>query len=422
MKEHNAIKPTREVLYKFYVEDKHTLDECRKHFRAADETLHAWLNEYNIHVRTSTEQYYITHPAPFTKDELIEYYIEQNHNQHECAEYFNVTVPQFQKWMHKYKVVKSRELIGKLSTKNNIEWHKRKTVEEKQLTNSKISSTLKNKTAEEKAEIKRKIDATYEAMSDEEYQAIKDTWTSHLTTYMENETEEQQRSRIEAHRKSVAARTPEEQAVITLKSNANYDAHPGKREAANAKGKATWASRPVEVHEAAKQKRRFTWENKSEAELAEIQHKRNATKKKNNSFHTSQVEDEFYQFLVQHLGSADVIRQYRSEVYPFDCDFYISSLDLYIELNLTWTHNDHPFDETNTNDIQTLENMRKKAETSDYYKCAIETWTIRDVKKLKTAQLNKLNYKYVYNNEELLQLKEYIKSLGDIDASRSRNT
>ena len=59
------------------------------------------------------------------------------------------------------------------------------------------------------------------------------------------------------------------------------------------------------------------------------------TKKLNNSFNTSQPEEMFYDELCKIFDKEDIYRQYKEIRYPFDCDFYIKSLDLFIELNLT---------------------------------------------------------------------------------------
>ena len=34
----------------------------------------------------------------------------------------------------------------------------------------------------------------------------------------------------------------------------------------------------------------------------------------------------------------DVIRSYSTDKYPYNCDFYIPSKDVYIECNFHWTH------------------------------------------------------------------------------------
>ena len=129
--------------------------------------------------------------------------------------------------------------------------------------------------------------------------------------------------------------------------------------------------------------------------------KMNPTKVRNNSFNTSKPEEEFYQYLITVFGEEDVVRQYTDSRYPFRCDFYIKSQDLFIELNLLWTHGGHPFDPESEEDRNLLEYWQTKAETSDFYKNAIETWTIRDVKKLEAAKKNNLNYITYYSLGEL---------------------
>ena len=85
------------------------------------------------------------------------------------------------------------------------------------------------------------------------------------------------------------------------------------------------------------------------------------------------------------------------------CDFYIKSLDLFIELNISWTHGGHPFDNENPSDIDILLKWQDKAKTSQYYKNAITTWTIRDPAKIATAKANKLNYIACYKEGELFE-------------------
>ena len=132
-----------------------------------------------------------------------------------------------------------------------------------------------------------------------------------------------------------------------------------------------------------------------------ILEKQYQTKKKNNSFNISNPENIFKEYLINKYGEENVISQYRDENrYPFNCDFYIKSEDLFIELNLTWTHGGHPFNKDNEEDILLLEYWKQKAETSDYYKNAIYTWTILDIKKQKIAKENKLNYLCIYNLED----------------------
>ena len=132
-------------------------------------------------------------------------------------------------------------------------------------------------------------------------------------------------------------------------------------------------------------KDKLNWEN--------ILNKRYKTQKKNNSFNTSTDEDACYNILLNYFP--DIIRQYKSDKYPYNCDFYIPTLDLYIEYNGSWTHGGHPFNENNKNDILLLENWKTK--NTSYYNNAIYTWTIRDINKRNTAKENNLNYIEFWN-------------------------
>lgn len=121
------------------------------------------------------------------------------------------------------------------------------------------------------------------------------------------------------------------------------------------------------------------------------------TKKLNNSFNTSSTEETFYRQLLEENGDKTIYRNYKDKSrYPFYCDFYILEDDLFIELNAHWTHGGRPFDENDEECLQQLKEWKEKAKTSKFYENAIETWTVRDVKKLETAKKNKINYKIIY--------------------------
>lgn len=122
------------------------------------------------------------------------------------------------------------------------------------------------------------------------------------------------------------------------------------------------------------------------------------TRKTNNTFNSSKPEEDFINNLKSQYGDDDVISQYRDKRYPFNCDAYIKSKDLFIEYNGTWVHGGHPFDETNLDDISKLEFWEEKSQTSVYYKSAIYTWTNLDVRKLDTARKNNLNFQFIYPN------------------------
>ena len=94
-------------------------------------------------------------------------------------------------------------------------------------------------------------------------------------------------------------------------------------------------------------------------------------------------------------------RQYRSEKYPFSCDFHDPVSDIYFEFNGTWTHGGHFFDENSDEDRKRLELWKKKVEMSKFYGNAVQTWTVRDVRKRETADLNRLRYLVFWNMDEV---------------------
>ena len=142
---------------------------------------------------------------------------------------------------------------------------------------------------------------------------------------------------------------------------------------------------------------KFTLQNpevqkKIHENMDQINTKRYLTKKKNGTFNTSKPEEETYKLLCEKFGKNNVFRQYKSEKYPFNCDFYIKTQDLYIECNFSWTHGGHWFNESNKNDLTILNKWKEKAKKSNYYKNAIKNWTKRDLEKLAIAKENNLNY------------------------------
>ena len=130
----------------------------------------------------------------------------------------------------------------------------------------------------------------------------------------------------------------------------------------------------------------------------EYKDKQYNTKKKNNSFNTSKIENKL-ELLLRELFP-DLETQYKSILYPFNCDFYIPSLDLYIEYNGSWTHGGCFYDKNNENDRNTLEKWKEASKHSRYYQNAVKTWTVRDLNKLNTALKNNLNYVVWFNKEQ----------------------
>lgn len=135
------------------------------------------------------------------------------------------------------------------------------------------------------------------------------------------------------------------------------------------------------------------------------------TKRANGSFSSSKPEDDMFDRLCQLFGVDDIERQYSDVRYPFQCDFYIRSRDMFIELNGTWTHGGHWYGSEPT-DVETCETWRTK--TSAYYDNAVTTWTQRDVRKRQAAKVSNLNY-LVFWSPDLSDFERWV-SVGSPDA------
>ena len=106
----------------------------------------------------------------------------------------------------------------------------------------------------------------------------------------------------------------------------------------------------------------------------------------------------------------DCIHTYKDkERYPFLCDFYIPSLDLFIEINFHWTHGSRPYNPNDPEDLETVrvwetksKELNYKGKPKDLYKIALKVWTERDVHKRETARSNHLNYLEFFTKEEFL--------------------
>lgn len=122
------------------------------------------------------------------------------------------------------------------------------------------------------------------------------------------------------------------------------------------------------------------------------------TMRENKSIGSSKMEKEL-ELKLRELFP-DLRTQYKSELYPFKCDFYIPSLDLYIEYNGIWTHGGCFYDKNNEDNRNTLEMWKQRSEHSRFYQNAINTWTQGDILKLNTAIENNLNYVAWFNKEQ----------------------
>lgn len=129
-----------------------------------------------------------------------------------------------------------------------------------------------------------------------------------------------------------------------------------------------------------------------------VQNKIIATKKKRGTINSSYAEKLAYDLLIAHFGPDDVDPQHGTDSrYPYNCDFYIRSLDLFIEINASWMHGGHWFDSEDHNDMEKLSMWKSK--TKPQYKQAIKVWTQLDLEKRNVAVQNGLNYLVFWDND-----------------------
>lgn len=115
--------------------------------------------------------------------------------------------------------------------------------------------------------------------------------------------------------------------------------------------------------------------------------------------HKTKPEIFIENFLVDIFGRDDVLYSYVDiDRYPFKCDFYVPSEDLFIEVHAGWRHNTIPFDPNNEQCLKELEIWKQKSVDHPNYLNAIYQWTELDVKKLNIAIKNNLNFVRLYPN------------------------
>ena len=201
-----------------------------------------------------------------------------------------------------------------------------------------------------------------------------------------------------------AANNPETQAHFRETSNRIYHKdNPWQAESVKSKIKETRKKKTgyesfFQTPECRELSKKALHEKKEKADIERKNKKEKLERiKKEQLIGSSIAEDQIFEWL-KYVFKEDVVQHYKSDKYPYSCDFYIKPLDLYVEYNGLWTHGGHPYDSSSKEDAKILDFMRSKK--SQYYKNAIYVWTNLDVKKRKTAKENHLNFIEWWNMNE----------------------
>ena len=139
--------------------------------------------------------------------------------------------------------------------------------------------------------------------------------------------------------------------------------------------------------------------------------KEHETRKIKGSYKQSKQEEQFYKLLCDLFDENDIERQFFCERYPFNCDFYIKSKDIFIEYHGSQFHNRRAFNiEIHKDELNELkrkaEEIHRIQDKRNQYDAIIYTWTDLDVRKLEIAKANNLKYLVFYKmptKEELIE-------------------
>lgn len=139
-----------------------------------------------------------------------------------------------------------------------------------------------------------------------------------------------------------------------------------------------------------------------------FQQKRYNTMKRNGTLGGQRSKQEIRCFELLKTKFPDAEHSYRdNERYPFSCDMYIPSLDLFIECHFGFAHGGEPFDFNNQKHLEEVERCRLKQEEIRFdgkkkksYAEKIKVWTESDPLKLEIFHKNNLNYKIFYTEKE----------------------
>lgn len=398
-------KITQEQLYELYIIQDLSLKEIAGQLNTSLSNIYRRCKYFNIHKteihpkRTKKPKY--SNKKAFyntiSKEELYDLYINQNLSCTELAKYLNTNTGSLRAALNKYGIKKPRTLLDHnrkktMLKKYNVEYYSqvpqfKEQIEQTHIKNCKYKSNFqdpifKNKIKEQnlklynvtnpmqRPEIKQKVKNTkLKKYGDENYINIKQIQQTNLKRYG-----------VSSYSKTEEFK--EKQAKTCLK---RYG------ETSNFKTK--------EFKEQSKQTCLKKYGVENAMQLESTKQKVHASKKKNKTIVTSSFEEKIFKLLCERFN--DVERQYISEKYPFACDFYIPKKDLYVEYQGHFSHNNHPFDPNNIDDLTIVDKW--KAKNRKTYDQAITVWTVRDPLKRQTAKNNNLNWIEFFSMNQFME-------------------
>lgn len=288
-----------------------------------------------------------------SKEDIIEYYINQNNYIEDCAKYFNISYGMFIRLLKYYEIKKDKKLSSELCKKTKLEKYG--------------TSSYNNR-------LKAKSTCLQKYGFDNPFKDKNKIQNSYI------------------NKLGVIHPMKNEQIKKKVISKLNYDE-------IHKKGKITY-----------KQITGFS----NPMQNPDVKKKNLESRINSGTFdspNTSGIERRLEKILIRKFG--DIKTHYRDSRYSrntgylFECDFYIPSEDLFIELNAHPTHNNRPYRNTQE-DLEEINSLKVSNKCWD--KNLLETWAIRDVEKQNCAKNNNLNYIVLYPSNTITQNINFNKS------------
>lgn len=323
------------------------------------------------------------------REDLMYLYKELNLSSKEIAQMLACPETKVSHFCFKYALKKTKQQKQEISSRSLKEAFKNMSQNKKLEMRNKQKAWWNNRTLEQKEQWKNTVSknskAMWKNMSQEQLQRIQNKMNISAKRIKKNMTEEEKSHRIQAFKNTWYSASDEEK---QLRNKRNSD-----------RKKDWWHNVSEEVLKHRSKQYKQTMSSKTEEQLKDIQNKIYETKKKNNTLNISKPE-KYYENILKEKYSDNLVCQYKSQKYPFACDFYIKHLDLYIDLNFHWTHGKHLFNINNVKDQEILMLWQQRSLKSKFYQNAIYTWTDLDVRKDKITTQNNINRLVFYNENE----------------------
>ena len=144
------------------------------------------------------------------------------------------------------------------------------------------------------------------------------------------------------------------------------------------------------------------------------------------TIYSSKGEQKIFKILKKYY--TDLLQFYRDKRYSnphngycWECDFYIPSLDLFIEYNGFRTHGNHPYDKKNELDKQRLNYLKQqlnndniKEGTKKLIQGEINVWSKKDVLKRYIAKKNNIKLLEIYESVEKIDEEKLLQQIKEI--------